>query len=301
MPRSRRELATTLAPRSWPSRPGLATRTRIFRSAMGREDNAPVTSAAHASLRAAGPHPPRRHGGRRGAPVPRIGIRAAVRDAPRRGDLPGGGAHDGEGRVAGSGDLRVRRPRPLPALRCAGSGARSDGGNAFLRGVPRDDGADRSAAARPLGGPQHGDDPCDVSPRTAPRGRRSGASRRIPPGDGLPAGARRALRAADSAVAVAVAVAGVAAVEAGAAGTLAAWAALKADATGRLRDFAGAGALVGAAAALKYVPVVLLLPIVATARSWKKAGVAVLAAAVVFAAGSPYSLLRFGAFVEEMR
>src|SRR5689334_14769577 len=34
MPASRSEAATTLAPRSWPSRPGLQTRTRILRSAM---------------------------------------------------------------------------------------------------------------------------------------------------------------------------------------------------------------------------------------------------------------------------
>src|SRR6266568_2323974 len=33
IPASRRARAITLAPRSWPSRPGLATRTRIFRSA----------------------------------------------------------------------------------------------------------------------------------------------------------------------------------------------------------------------------------------------------------------------------
>src|SRR5215472_19019104 len=32
MPASRRARAITLAPRSWPSRPGLATRTRILRS-----------------------------------------------------------------------------------------------------------------------------------------------------------------------------------------------------------------------------------------------------------------------------
>src|SRR5207302_3273083 len=34
MPASRRARAITLAPRSWPSRPGLATRTRIFGSAI---------------------------------------------------------------------------------------------------------------------------------------------------------------------------------------------------------------------------------------------------------------------------
>src|SRR5947207_2647823 len=34
MPASRRARATILAPRSWPSRPGLATRTRILRSRM---------------------------------------------------------------------------------------------------------------------------------------------------------------------------------------------------------------------------------------------------------------------------
>src|SRR5450432_2848863 len=39
MPASRRARAITLAPRSWPSRPGFATRTRIFASSATRSFN----------------------------------------------------------------------------------------------------------------------------------------------------------------------------------------------------------------------------------------------------------------------
>src|SRR3990170_643890 len=49
-PASRRARATILAPRSCPSRPGLATTTRILRSAMGsplREHRADTVRGAH--------------------------------------------------------------------------------------------------------------------------------------------------------------------------------------------------------------------------------------------------------------
>src|SRR5258706_6458029 len=54
MPASRSARAITLAPRSWPSRPGLATRTRIFRSVL--------LSSMQPYLSTTAPDSPRRHG-----------------------------------------------------------------------------------------------------------------------------------------------------------------------------------------------------------------------------------------------
>src|SRR3712207_2686836 len=51
MPASRSARAMTLAPRSWPSRPGLATRTRIFLSAIS--ESGLLVEAVHVAQRVA--------------------------------------------------------------------------------------------------------------------------------------------------------------------------------------------------------------------------------------------------------
>src|SRR3990172_2146125 len=94
MPASRRARATTFAPRSWPSRPGLAIITLIFRSSLIRRQTSPY-----------GDYIARHQGGARLV----TGVAAGGFPPPGWGELDGRGWGGGEsGKGGGGGALPLR-------------------------------------------------------------------------------------------------------------------------------------------------------------------------------------------------